>query len=340
MKVFVAFALLIVGAADTDSLCDHEHANLEGTRDGIKSDIRFGANLIFGHCTSLDIEKTVFQGSCNKIFEEGLCFGNIVDHKYSGLELLDQPVTYGDLADGVDNVQSLGLTSCNYGRKCFNKIKRAFKKCDKEDSGFRQGVVDAVEAAYREYGEEYVEYLSGDESNTLLAEIATLLRSRYASVEDVQDSIDEFLSDEVVSDIEAAYTKLDQAAQDWCDEGCTKKSGDFLEGLFNHMDAGDGCVDAYGYCGKCADSANDFLGNVTNPIPCCLNNVIEKGITAVNYVKEKYAGQIEEIRGYISEVLSEDAFEQAKAIRDRVSNEVTCLSDSYDNHSSNDCEEA
>jgi len=339
MKVFVAFALLIVGAADTDSLCDLEHANLEGTRDDIKSEILFGANLIFGHCLDLDIEHTVFQGSCNKIFEEGLCFGNIVDHKYSGLELLDQPVTYGDLADGVDNVQSLGQTSCNYGRACFNRIKRAFKKCDK-DPGFRQGVVDAVEAAYREYGEEYVEYLSGDESNTLLAEIATLLRSRYASVEDVQDSIEEFLSDEVVSDIERAYTELDQAAQDWCDEGCTQKSGDFLEDLFNHMDAGDGCVDASGYCGPCANSANGFLLNVTNPIPCCLNNVIEKGIAAVEYVKEKYAGQIEEIRGYISEVLSEDAFEQAKAIRDRVSEEVTCLSNSYNDPLRPKCEEA
>jgi len=322
MKVFVVFALLIAGAAG--SLCDQDNTDLDAG-EAYKNDIRWGANLIFGHCTSFNVDKLLFNSkkSCSHIFQEGLCFGQLVAHKYSGL---DRAVSYGDLAEGVDNVISLGQTSCAHGRSCFESIKKAFKKCDRK-AGFRQGVVDAVENAYRTYGEAYVKYLSEDESNTLIAEIATLMRSRFTSVEDVAQAIEEFVSDEIVSDAEVAFRELDNAAQEWCDSGCTQQSGDFFRGLFGHMH-GSGCVDAKGYCGVCATRADEYLAS--NRIPCCLDGAIKKGIAAVEYVRNNYADEIQQIREYISDVLSEDAFQQAKDLRDRVAAQVDCLSASYD----------
>jgi len=319
MKVFVAFALLIV-ATTAASLCNQEGANLADA-DSWKAAILTGAGQLFGHCTSFDAHRLLFKGSCNSLFNEGFCYSQLAVAHYGDLEV----VSYGDLADDVSNIQSLGKSSCKHGRKCFNKLRDSFLACDAED-GFREEVIRQAEIMFRARGGPAIIERLSQHSNSLLSELATLLRSSFTSVDDIAQAIDQFVSPGMVSDARRAFAELDQAAQEWCDNKCTKKSGDFLEGLFNDMNGG-GCVDASGYCGDCKDNADVHLAS--NSIPCCLDNAIQKGIAAVQYVRDNYAEEIERVRNFLQSELSAEAQAIAGGYRSRISDEIDCLSKSY-----------
>lgn len=335
MKVIVALALLVVAtnAGPARGLCKKAGALNPEAFAEVKSAVLSGTSVVFGHCDHIDAVALFFTegGACKPLFQQGFCYGQLAQNYYGGKTV----VSYADLAGDVDNIQSLGKTSCAHGRDCFNELKRVFMKCD-EDSDFRQGVIDAVEGLYREHGEAIVKQWTSAE-NSLLAEAATLLRNRFTSVDDIASAIDDFLaediSDDIISDAKAAFAELDAAAQKWCDEGCSGPTGTFLKGLFNGMH-GEGCTDASGFCGDCADRADAYLAS--HSIPCCLDNAIEKGIEGINYVKDTYADALEDLQDRVSEQLSEDALALAENYIERITAQVLCLKGTYD-ASSNDC---
>jgi hypothetical protein len=102
---------------------------------------------------------------------------------------------------------------------------------------------------------------------------------RFGSADDIQEFINELLTDEVVADAEAAAEEAKVLAQEWCDNGCTSTTARFLEGIFRHMHGG-GCTDASVFCGECQDRADSYF--TRNSLPCCVENVVQKGIEVVN----------------------------------------------------------
>jgi len=332
MKVFVAFALLIVATNAAKSLCNKEGADLDAAAE-LKANIEAGSMALFGSCDAFSTD-LFLSGSCNVLLEEGFCYSQLARAHYGDAD----PVSYGHLADDVLNIAFLGKTACNHARTCFDDLKAVFLECDaKDDIDFRQDVIVAAEAMFRESGETIIIRWT-QHSNSLLSELAALARSTFTSVEDIAQVIDQFVSDEMVSDAKRGFEEFSEAAEEWCVAKCEKKSGKFFKRLFNYMNGGAGCVDASEYCEDCADRADEYCGEckaraddhlASNPIPCCLDNAIQKGIAAVEYVRDNYAEEIEEVRSYLSEELSPDAQALAEKYRARISKQIDCLSDSY-----------
>ena len=84
-----------------------------------------------------------------------------------------------------------------------------------------------------------------------------------------------------MEDAKAAGAGALEMAQNWCKNGCTDETAEFLKGIFGHMNGG-GCVDASVFCGPCATRATEYFSDDDNMLPCCIENVVQKGIE-VNY---------------------------------------------------------
>ena len=102
---------------------------------------------------------------------------------------------------------------------------------------------------------------------------------QFSSADDIRTFIESQITDEVVEDAKAAGAGALEMAQYWCDNDCTSSSAGYLKGIFSYMNGG-GCVDASVFCGSCADRASDYFAD--NTLPCCIENVIQKGIKVNN----------------------------------------------------------
>merc|ERR1712159_748145 len=146
--------------------------------------------------------------------------------------------------------------------------------------------IAAAELLYRQDFESQVRAFAEKESGSILGDLASMALDQFTSADDIRTFIESQLTDEVVEDAESAGTAALTMAQNWCDNGCTSISAAYLRGLFGAMGKADGCADVSVFCGACADSASEYFED--NTIPCCIENVIQKGIKAYNYVVENF----------------------------------------------------
>lgn len=325
MKAVFFFALFACAAAD---LCqDGDDAKLRG----IKGVARSGANLILGNsCPSFNINKVVFSKKCEALATQAMCYGLRAAERYGDSDV----ISYGDLSGDIPNIAEVGELTCLHAKACFNQVSKAFKKCIKDNPNFIEDTVAAAELAYEIKAEQAVLDFVDSSSNTLFGELANLAIGQFDSVADIKSFIEEYVSKDlkgkVASDAAAAAKEAKKMANEWCSSGCTGQSADFVEALFKGMHSGQ-CVDASQFCGPCHDNAHAHF-SAGNSIPCCMDNVIQKGIAAYKYVAEAYGDQVNEWVGLVSDELSAAANAKAVEYRDAVLEQADCIADAYNEH--------
>merc|ERR1712176_408244 len=153
-------------------------------------------------------------------------------------------------------------------------------------------------------------------SGSLLGDLASMAMDRFSSADDIQAFINEHLTDDVVADAQAAAVEAQKLAQQWCYEGCTSTTARFLEGIFNHMNGG-----------ACQNRAASYF--TRHPLPCCIENVVQKGIEAYDYVIENYEATLNEYAAAVGSGLSPTAIAEATKIKDDVVAEFQCVQEVY-----------
>jgi len=331
-----AFILLTLAAVATAELCSTKgkarKADTE-TINQVKAIVRTGAGFLFGQsCPKLagNIEKVAFGGACRNLAKQAVCYGIRTAERYDGVTM----VSYGQLAGGVDNIAEIGNLACAEGVACYKQIARHVKNCMKANANFVDETVAAAEMAYRANAEAQVQDFVSSQANTLFGELASLAMGEFSSVADVQDFIDEFVSDDLKSQIEddaaAAAKEVAKLARSFCNTGCIDKTATFVKALFNAMNNGQ-CVDARYFCGPCKDNAHTWFTS-GGSIPCCLNKVIAAGIKAFKHVADNYGDQVEEWAGMVSAELSEAANEKAEEIKAAILEQAVCIAETYSDH--------
>jgi len=331
-----AFILLTLAAVATAELCNTKGRAKKADMDTIaqvKAVVRTGAGFLFGQsCPKLanDIEKVVFQGACRNLAKQAVCYGIRTAERYDGVT----EVSYGQLAGGVDNIAEIGNLACAEGVACYKQIAKHVKKCMKTNPNFVDETVAAAEMAYRANAQAQVEDFVSSQANTLFGELASLAMGEFSSVADVQDFIDEFVSDDLKAQIEsdaaAAAKEVAKLARSFCNTGCIDKTATFVKDLFNAMNNGQ-CVNARFFCGPCKDNAHAWFSS-GGSIPCCLNKVIAKGIEAFDYVADNYGAQVEEWAGMVSAELSAEANAKAAEIEAEIKKQAACIAETYNEH--------
>jgi len=335
MRVLVLLFLATVVSTELCHVKGKKAAEDRKTLQEIKALARAGAQLIVGEsCPFLanNIEKVLFDKKCRALAKQSVCYGKRVAERYS-----DQftAVSYGQLASGVDQLAELGNLACDDGAACYKQISRVINKCMKKNKNFVDQTIAAAEFAYRANAQASVEEFVNDRSETLFGEVAKLVMDRFTSVSDIEDFLNEILNQKsktkIQSDAALAAGEIKKVARGFCNSGCFNESASFIKSLFEAMH-GDQCLDATQFCGSCKDNAHDYLESSGLMIPCCLNNVIQKGIEAYDYIGEQYGEKIREVSDMISAQLSEKALQRAEEIRDELSTQADCIEEFYNDH--------
>merc|ERR1712039_228293 len=231
-------------------------------------------------------------------------------------------------------IAEIGNLACAEGVACYKQIAKHVKKCMKVNPSFVEQTVAAAEMAYRANAQAQVEDFVASQANTLFGELASLAMGEFSSVADVQDFIDEFVSDDLKAQVEAdaaaAAKKVAQLAKSFCKTGCIDKTATFVKDLFNAMNNGQ-CVDARYFCGPCKANAHTWFSS-GGDIPCCLNKVIAAGIEAFDYVAKNYGAQAEEWADLVSAELSEAANAKAREIKADIEEQAACIAETYKEH--------
>jgi len=330
MRTFLILALVAV-STNAASLCT---AADEPTHAQVKSIVRTGAMMLIGDsCPSLagNVDKVLFSGKCANIARESVCFASRAAERYDGVTT----VSYGLLADGVDNLAHMGNLACKEAVPCFKQVSKAVKKCIKKNPDFVQDTIARAEELYRMRAQSQVEDFVNSRADTLFGEIAGLAMSNFGSVADIKNFVNQYvdadLKAQIQSDAEAAAGQIAALAKEFCGTGCVGETASFVKALFRDMDAVDTCVDARFFCVDCQSGANNYF-NAGGDIPCCLDKLIQKGIEAYEYVADSYGAQVEEWAGLVSAELSEQANARAAEIRDEVLEQAGCIGDTYTAH--------
>lgn len=272
--------------------------------------------------------------ACTSIIHEGSCYyDNAVSH-YGG----EEAVTYGTLQSDLGNLESLGNTLCANVEACYTPIKDAVLACDAADPNFRANAIAAAENYYTAFLRSKVQEYAQENSDDVLGTLVEIALNRFTSADDIIETLQEYAAGtDVAADAESAAAVFKQAASDFCEEGCTAETADFLYDIFGRLDAHANCVDASTFCGGCANRATHFLKN-RESIPCCLRTVVEYAIQGSTLVQEKYASQIQSITDYISDSFAgkPELLAQIKATKKFVVKQVKCLENVY-NGSPNEC---
>merc|ERR1712003_249673 len=205
----------------------------------------------------------------------------------------------------MGNIAEIGNLACAEGVACYKQIAKHVKKCMKTNPNFVDETVAAAEMAYRANAQAQVE-----------------------------DFVDEFVSDDLKAQIEsdaaAAAKEVAKLARSFCNTGCIDKTATFVKDLFNAMNNGQ-CVNARFFCGPCKDNAHAWFSS-GGSIPCCLNKVIAKGIEAFDYVADNYGAQVEEWAGLVSAELSAEANAKAAEIEAEIKKQAACIAETYNEH--------
>jgi len=317
MRAFIFLA--IVGVALGRNLC-------KGVKNKDVKDMwsiaRSGAIAILGgSCPSFDLDSVAFSGACKNIVKQSTCYGIQAKETYgSGV------VNYGTLAADVPNMEALGNLACDEAEGCYNQVKAAIQNCMDANENFVADTVAAAEAAYQQNFESMVSDFAAKNSGTFFGDIASMAQSRFTSAADIQEFLEDIITDRVVADAKAAAEQAASLAQAWCDSDCTSQSADFLEGIFTYMNGGE-CSDAKQFCGECQNRAAEYFSD--NALPCCVENVVQKGIEAYDYVVENYSESIQNYRDQLVEQISDAAYSEALAVKDKVVEQFNCVADVY-----------
>lgn len=311
--------LAIVGVAFGLNICKGVNKN---DISSAYATARLGAAAIFGSsCPGFDLDTVAFSGACRSLVKQATCYGLKAASHYDR-----DVVNYGHIAKDVKNIESLGNQACNEAPACFQQVKAAMEDCLANNANFVQDTIDAAETAYKENFEAQVAEWANSNSGSLLGDLASMAMDRFSSADDIQAFINEHLTDNVVADAQAAAVEAQKLAQQWCDEGCTSTTARFLEGIFNHMNGGQ-CRDASEFCGACQNRAASYF--TRNQLPCCIENVVQKGIEAYDYVIKNYETTLNEYAAAVGSELSPAAIAEATKIKDDVVAEFKCVQAVY-----------
>jgi len=311
--------LAIVGVAFGLNICKGVNKN---DISSAYATARLGAAAIFGSsCPGFDLDTVAFSGACKSLVKQATCYGLKAASHYDR-----DVINYGHLAKDVKNIESLGNQACAEAPACFRQVKAAMEDCLANNANFVQDTIDAAETAYKENFEAQVAEWANSNSGSLLGDLASMAMDRFSSADDIQAFINEHLTDDVVADAQAAAVEAQKLAQQWCDEGCTSTTARFLEGIFNHMNGGQ-CRDASEFCGACQNRAASYF--TRHPLPCCIENVVQKGIEAYDYVIENYEATLNEYAAAVGSGLSPTAIAEATKIKDDVVAEFQCVQAVY-----------
>jgi len=330
MRTFLILAIVAISASEA-SLCTEAD---NPTHLQVKSIVRTGAMMLIGDsCPSLagNIEKVLFSGKCAALAKESVCFASRAAERYDGVDT----VSYGLLADGIDNIAHMGNLACVDAVPCFKQVSKAVKKCIKKNPNFVQQTIARAEELYRMRAQAQVEEFVNSKSDTLFGEIASMAMSEFGSVADVRDFVNTYVDDElkkqIASDAKSAAGEIAELAQEFCGNGCVGETASFVKDLFNDMDAVATCTDARFFCVDCQSGAENYF-NAGGDIPCCLDKLIQKGIEAYNHVADSYGAKVQEWAGLVSEQLSAEANARAQEIKEAVLEQATCIAATYSAH--------
>merc|ERR1739848_52332 len=299
--------------------------------EGAWSTARLGAVAILGgSCPSFNLDAVAFSGKCRGLVKQATCYGIKAASTYDV-----DTVDYGLLAGDVRNIEALGNLASTDVAGCFGQVRDAIQTCMSENANFVQDTIDAAEAAYKKNFEAEVRAFADSNSGSLLGDLASMAMDQFSSAEDIRSFIESHVSEGVVADAEAAGSQALEMAQEWCANDCTSKSTKFLKGIFNHMNGG-GCTDASVFCGACAARADSWFGRPKNSLPCCIENVVQRGIEAYDYVVENYSETLSEYAAQLAAGLSDAAVAEAVAAKDRFVEQFNCVRDVY-NGNQPDC---
>jgi hypothetical protein len=283
---------------------------------------RTGATAILGaSCPSFNLDQVAFSGACKSLVKHATCYGIKAASYYDV-----GTVSYGLLAGDVKNIESLGNQACREAEACYDQVAAAMQKCLNNNANFVQDTINAAEVAYKENFESQVAAFARENQGSLLGDLINMAMDQFTSADDIREFIDDLLTEKVVADAEAAAAEAKSLAQSWCKDGCTTITANFLKGIFKHMNGG-GCTDASVFCGECQRRAASYFAR--NSLPCCIENVVQKGIEAYEYVVANYEGALANYAAEIGGGLSASALAEAESIKDRVVGEFACVRKVY-----------
>ena len=111
---------------------------------------------------------------------------------------------------------------------------------------------------------------------------------RFNSADDIRTFIEGQITEGVEEDARIAAEETERLAQNFCDSGCTTKTAQFLRKIFKSLHGGQ-CVDASQFCGDCQNRAEKWFKRSKNRLPCCIAEVVQKGIEVIeNWCFIKY----------------------------------------------------
>jgi len=288
---------------------------------------RIGATAIFGRsCPSFDIDVVAISGECAALAKQATCYGLKAEERYRV-----DVVNYGILAGDLENMKYLGNLACSDMAGCFGQIQSAIKTCMGENENFVQETIDAAELVYKRDFEAEVRAFADNNSGSILGDLASMALDQFSSADDIRTFIESQITNDVVEDAKAAGAGALEMAQNWCKNGCTDETAEFLKGIFGHMNGG-GCVDASVFCGPCATRATEYFSDDDNMLPCCIENVVQKGIEAYKYVIKKYSAKLKKYKKALKASLSDEAVEEAIAVRETFVTQFKCVKHVYNTH--------
>jgi len=285
---------------------------------------RVGATAVLGgSCPSFDIDTVAFNGECKRLVEQATCYGIKAAKRYDV-----EVVSYKLLEKDVGNLVKLGNIACASTRACFNQVKAAIQTCVDENENFLNETIDAAEKAYKDnYEADVIAYAAGNKGS-LLGDLASIALDRFNSADDIRTFIEGQITEGVEEDARIAAEETERLAQEFCDSGCTTKTAQFLRKIFKSLHGGQ-CVDASQFCGDCQNRAEKWFKRPKNRLPCCIAEVVQKGIEAYDYVVENYDDVIDQLTSTIEEQLSDTAIEEAEAVKQEFVAEFNCVSEIY-----------
>jgi len=319
--------LTIVGVtlgSDNVGICETEGISND-TINAVWSKVRTGATAIFGQsCGSFNIDSLVFSGKCEELARQATCYGLNAEKRYR-VDVVD----YSILADDVDNIKYLGKLACSHAglAGCFEKIRRAIQTCEDNNENFVRETIKAAEVVYRTDFEAEVRAFADKKSGSILGDLASMVLHQFSSAEDIQTFIASYISEDVQAEVEAAGNKTLDMAKEWCKKGCNTKSAKYLKNIFSHMHESSGCNDTSVFCGRCAKRASYYI--TRRPLPCCIDNVIKKGIEIYNNAEQKYSETLAEYTDGLLAKLKPEALEKAEAVRNSFNEQFDCVKDVY-----------
>merc|ERR1712029_151634 len=173
-----------------------------------------------------------------------------------------------------------------------------------------------------------------------------IVTDRFASVEDITSFFGDISGDQsesMVEDAMSGYDQLKGALRGFCADRCVDPTADFLYEVTEKMSESDTCVAPTEFCEGCATAAKEYImADRDNSMPCCLQKVVDLGISGVDYVRETYGEEIESLKEEIKQVFAADMpeeVEDGEAYYDNALDQAKCFRDMYEEATEGQCED-